>query len=359
MDGEIGLGMVGVGNWGANLLRNFAAQEDARVRWICDVDERMLARRQRTCPGASITKSLDDVLNDPQVNAVVIATPAPEHFSCAWAALEAGKHVFVEKPLTLRACEAERLANAADCRGLKLMVGHLLRHHPVVEYVRRLIDAGELGDIRYAYTQRVNLGIVRSNENAWWSLAPHDISVICYLFDAVPERVSVQGQCFLQPGVEDLAFGMLHFADGRVAHIHVSWLDPYKIRRLTLGGTQKMLAFDDMEAAEKVRLYDKGAHIRQETTSYAEAVQVRSGDVLIPKVDLSEPLQRECRRFIQAIREDGSVLSDGWAGVEVVRILEAGSESLRRAGAPVALEDVAIRRLPQEETPALVGANQE
>ncbi len=359
MGASIGLGMVGVGSWGANLLRNFAAQEDACVRWLCDLEERTLARRRSACPDARTTTSLDDVLQDPDVDAVVIATPASEHFSCAWAALEAGKHVFVEKPLTLRACEAERLADAADRRGLKLMVGHLLRHHPVVEYVRRLVDAGEVGDIRYAYTQRVNLGIVRSSENAWWSLAPHDISVICYLFDAVPERVSVQGRCFLQPGVEDLAFGMLHFADGRVAHIHVSWLDPYKIRRLTLVGTRKMLAFDDMEAAEKVRLYDKGAHVRQETTSYAEVIQVRSGDVLIPKVDLSEPLQRECRRFLQAIREGGSVLSDGWAGVEVVRILEAGSESLRRGGVAVALAEIGPRRAPENQTPILVGANPE
>jgi len=347
MSDQVNVAVVGVGSWGANLLRTVGAMENSRLSWICDRDARTLARRGRAHPDAKTTTRLEDVLADPAVEAVLIATPADAHYDCALAALMADKHVFVEKPLALRSDHAERLVAEADRRNLKLMVGHLLRHHPVVEYLKRLIDRGDLGETRYLYSQRVNLGVVRTNENAWWSLAPHDIAVACYLFDAAPRTVVAQGRCFLQSGVEDVVFGTLHFADGRMAHIHVSWLDPHKIRKITLVGSGKMAAFDDMEATEKLRIYDKGATIKQEFASYAEAVQLRTGDIVIPRIDPVEPLQCECRRFIAAVRENQPVYSDGWDGLNVVRALEAGAESLRSGGIPVELPGADAARAAQ------------
>jgi predicted dehydrogenase len=215
------------------------------------------------------------------------------------------------------------------------MVGHLLEYHPAVEYMKQTVHDGSAGNPLYLYFQRVNLGIVRSAENAWWSLAPHDVSMACYLFDAEPVSVSASGQAYLQEGVEDVVFANLKFADGRMAHIHVSWLDPHKIRKVTLVGSQKMVVFDDMEAAEKVRVYDKGAEVRKGVESYAEAITLRTGDILIPRIPQAEPLRIECSHFIECIEQDRTPRSDGEDGLRVVRVLEAGSESLRRGGDPV------------------------
>ena len=215
------------------------------------------------------------------------------------------------------------------------MVGHLLEYHPAVNFMKDMIAAGEVGDPLYLYFHRVNLGIVRQKENAWWSLAPHDISVACYLFDAEPVSVSASGHAYLQPGVEDVVFANLKFADGRMAHIHVSWLDPHKIRKVTLVGSQKMVVFDDMEAAEKIRVYDKGAEVRS-VDSYVEAITLRTGNILIPKIPGGEPLRTECGHFIDCIINDATPRSDGGDGLRVVKILEAGSASLS-SGQPVSL----------------------
>ena len=241
--------------------------------------------------------------------------------------------------MTTDSHQAAKLVAMAEHRQLKLMVGHLMRHNSVVEYIKRLMDAGEFGDTRYMYSQRVNLGVVRSHENAWWSLAPHDVSVACYLFDDVPEKVSATGQCFINKGVEDVVFASLHYGDGRIAHIHVSWLDPHKTRKMTIVGTEKMADFDDMEATEKLRIYDKGVRLPQSFSTFAEAIQIRTGDILIPKIDLAEPLGRECRRFVNAVLDNEPLYSDGRDGLNVVRILEAGEKSLRNGGVPV---DVAV-----------------
>jgi len=221
-------------------------------------------------------------------------------------------------------------------KGLKLMVGHLLEYHPAVNYMKDAIASGEVGKPLYLCFQRVNLGIVRKAENAWWSLAPHDVSVACYLFDAQPVSVTASGQAYLQPEVEDVVFANLKFADGRMAHIHVSWLDPHKIRKVTLVGSQKMLVFDDMQAAEKIRVYDKGAEIRR-VASYTEAITLRTGDILIPRIQGGEPLRMECQHFVDAIVSDTAVRSDGADGLRVVKVLEAGGQSLRRGGEPVSL----------------------
>ena len=279
----VGVAVVGAGNWGKNLVRNFASLPGAELRYVCDLNERVRQAAAQAYPQTAAIADLNVALADKAVDAVVVAVDAPVHYRIARTALEAGKHTYVEKPLTLSAAEAQELTDLAAARGVKLMVGHLLEYHPAVNYLKAMIARGDVGDPLYLYFQRVNLGIVRSTENAWWSLAPHDVSVACYLFDATPVSISASGQAYLQEGIEDVVFANLKFADGRMAHIHVSWLDPHKIRRVTLVGSHKMVVFDDMDASEKIRIYDKGADVqRKSVESYAEAITLRTGDILIP-----------------------------------------------------------------------------
>ncbi len=333
----IGVAVVGAGNWGKNLVRNFAGLEGVALRRIVDLSEKVRISMASQYPQAKVTAELDDALRDADVEAVVIATDAPLHFELAERVLQAGKHVYVEKPLTLSSEDAARLVELADQKGVKLMVGHLLEYHPAVNHMKQMIADGDVGNPLYLYFQRVNLGIVRKKENAWWSLAPHDISVACYLFDAEPVSVSASGHDYLQDGIEDVVFANLKFADGRMAHIHVSWLDPHKIRKVTLVGSSKMVVFDDMEAAEKIRVYDKGAEMGGSVSSYAEAITLRTGDILIPRIAGGEPLRAEGQHFVDCIRNDQTPRSDGLDGLRVVRALEAGSKSLAAGGQPVEL----------------------
>jgi predicted dehydrogenase len=330
----IGIAVCGAGSWGKNLVRNFAMQSEARLEYVVDLSEKTRAAMAKLYPQAKVTAELADALNDPQVQGVVVAVEAQRHFNVAKRALEAGKHTFVEKPLTLTAADSEELIRLAEARGLKLMVGHILRHHPAVAYMRRMVADGEISPL-YLYTQRVNLGVVRREDNAWWSLAPHDVSIACDLLDAEPVSVSVCGQSYLQPGVEDVCFATVRFAGGRIAHIHVSWLDPHKIRKVTLVGAKKMVVFDDMDAQEKIRIYDKGAEVKEDVDDFAEAITLRIGDIHIPKVASQEPLSLECSHFLEAIRNDTTPLSDGYDGLRVVKVLEAGARSLSLGGAPV------------------------
>jgi len=332
----IGIAVVGAGNWGKNLVRNFASLDGAELKYVCDRSEKARSAMAALYPGVAVAEELDAALGDSEVDAVVVAVDAPAHYKLAKAALQAGKHTYVEKPLTLSTVKAVELAELAEAEGVKLMVGHLLEYHPAVEYMKKMIDTGAVGDPLYLYFQRINLGIVRKAENAWWSLAPHDISVACYLFGAKPVTVSASGHAYLQQGVEDVVFANLKFADGRMAHVHVSWLDPHKIRKVTLVGSEKMVVFDDMDASEKIRVYDKGAVVKS-VNSYVEAITLRTGDVLIPKIPGGEPLRLECQHFIDCIAGDTAPRSDGADGVRVVKALEAGSASLAAGGEPVAL----------------------
>ncbi len=334
------LAQVGVGYWGRNLLRNFAALPGAEVVWACDAREAARADAARRFPALRTTTRFEDVLADDSVEGVVVATETPQHAPLAEAALRAGKHVFVEKPLAQTVAEAERLVALADAGGLRLMVGHLLRHHPAFRLVERLAREGVLGEIRYLYSVRVNLGIVRPDENAFESLAPHDLAVALALIPAAPVALAAHGRAFLQRGVEDVVFATVDFADGALAHLHVSWLDPRKARRLTVVGSRQMAVVDDMEPAEKVRLYDRGADVPEPGdeagyTGHAGAVAVRSGDILLPRVDAAEPLRLECEEFVAAIREGRPPLTDGREGLAVVRLLEAARASLAAGGARV------------------------
>ncbi len=347
----LGIAVCGTGNWGKNLVRNFASQADARLKYVCDLDEHVRQTMARLYSDSVVTDSFERALADPEVDAVAIAADAPHHYRLGKMALEAGKHAFVEKPLTLCASDSEELIQIAERKKLTLMVGHLLEYHPAVNYMKDMVTKGEINP-HYAYFQRVNLGIVRRAENAWWSLAPHDISVACYLFDAEPVRVTASGQSYLQPGIEDVVFASLTFGDGRMAHIHVSWLDPHKMRKVTLVGAKKMVVFDDMSAAEKVRIYDKGADVKHDVDNYADAITMRTGDILIPKVQGGEPLGMECKHFIDSILNSTTPRSDGHDGLRVVRALEAGSRSLALGGVPIDL--VTCEPVDTTEQPVLV-----
>jgi len=336
----LSVAVVGAGYWGKNLVRNFATAKRCSLKYVCDLDEKLLAVQKKSFPFIKTSTKLEDVLGDSEVSAVVIATDVPTHFAVAQKSLQAGKHTYVEKPLTLKASDAKVLIELARAKGLKLMVGHLLEYHPAVTYVKEMVDRGMVGQPYYMYTQRVNLGIVRQDENAWWSLAPHDISVICYLLGSEPVSVAAQGQCFLQKDIEDVVFATVKFEDGKMAHIHCSWLDPHKIRKMTVVGSEKMVVFDDMEASEKVRVCDKGAAIKHDiSTSYAEVISLRFGDIVLPKIPSGEPLSIECKHFIDCVLDGTPIRSDGIDGLRVVRVLEAGQKSLKSNGEPINPED--------------------
>ena len=339
MGSDVGVAVVGAGGWGKNLVRNFAVAKGARLAWCCDLNEGILKRLAPQFPGTRITTRVEEVLASPDVAAVAIATDAPTHYLMARQALEAGKHVYVEKPLTLEARTSRELIRIAEERGRRLMVGHLLLFHPAVEKLESLLASGDLGEIYYMYTQRLNLGVVRKDESAWWSLAPHDVSVILHLFGTEPGTVSARGESYLQPGVQDVVFVNLHFSDRRMAQVHVSWLDPHKMRKMTIVGTKKMVVFDDMEAAEKIKVYDKGANLRPDYASYNEAIMLRQGDIYLPRVDMAEPLARECQHFIDCVREDRVPKTSGEDGLRVVRVLEAAQQSIEEGGRPVTLDE--------------------
>ncbi|HZC31622.1 MAG TPA: Gfo/Idh/MocA family oxidoreductase [Gaiellaceae bacterium] len=317
------IGVAGLGYWGPNLARNFA--ELGALSWLCDVDEEHRATFAARYPAVRSTGSFADLLEADDVKAVVIATPVPTHYDLARQALEAGKHVLVEKPPAMRASEIDELVALADERDLVLMPGHLLLYHPGVRKLKELIDSGDLGDVLCVYGNRQNLGIVRTNENALWSLGVHDLSVILYLLDEEPSECTAHGRDFLTPGVEDVVFCYLRFPSGKIAHMHLSWLDPHKMRKITVVGREKMVVFDDMELERKVTVYEKGPWKRAD--SYGEW-QTRSGDISIPKIPTDEPLKLECQEFLRLVAGEGDRRKVAEDGARVVRALERLTESL-------------------------------
>jgi predicted dehydrogenase len=317
------VGQAGLGYWGRNLARNFDDLTD--LRRLCDASEERRAEFAERYPDATVTGDFDELLAADDVDAVVIATPVPTHYPLARAALEAGKHVFVEKPPAMRATEMEDLIGLAEARGLVLMPGHLLLYHPAVQKLKELIDAGELGEVLVVYGNRQNLGKIRKDENALWSLGVHDLSVIQYLISEEIVEAAAHGHAFLNEGVEDVVFCYLRFASGKIAHMHLSWLDPHKMRRLTVVGRDKMAVFDDMELDHKITVYDQAPE--QPSDTYGEW-RTRTGDTFSPKLSNSEPLKLECQHFVRLVQEgwDGREMRDG---LEVVRTLELLTESLR------------------------------
>jgi predicted dehydrogenase len=334
----ITVAVVGVGGWGKNLARNYHEIPDCRLKYVCDLSQPRLDALAPQLPGTIMTTDFAAVLRDPEIHAVVIATPAPSHYALCKQALQHGKDVYVEKPFVLEVAQAEELIELAELKDRILMVGHLLEYHPVVNRLRELIRSNELGDIYYVYSQRLNLGTVRTDENALWNFAPHDVSSILYLLDAEPTDVSARGQCYLRRGVEDVVFMTMNFNDRSMAHVHVSWLDPHKIRKLIVVGSKKMAVFDDIEGTEKLRIYDKGAAQGADYDTFAEYVTLRFGDIVIPYVKVGEPLRLECQHFLDSIRTRTPPKSDGYDGLRVVKVLDAAQRSLRNNGQPTMLD---------------------
>jgi len=319
------IGVVGVGYWGPNLARNFAALPNCELRWLCDASEDAREKLAPSFPGVRATGSLDDLLNDPELDAVALATPVPTHAALAVRVAEAGKHCFVEKPLATTAVEAEQAVAAAERAGRILMVGHLLEYHPAVDRLKELIDGGELGELYYVYGNRLNLGKLRAEENALWSLGAHDVSVILHLIGEEPVECTAHGESYVREGVQDVVFCYLRFPSGILAHLHLSWLDPHKERRLTVVGARRMATFDDMLLDGKLTVYDKG--FDQDAHSWGEYI-ARSGESSSPQIANAEPLRIECAHFIRCIRDGSTPRSDGHSGLRVVRVLERLQQSL-------------------------------
>lgn len=322
------VGVVGLGYWGPNLARNFHGLTDAELVWCCDASEAARARVAPMVPGARMTDRLEDLLEDESLDAIVLATPVPTHGDLAVKVLEAGKHCFVEKPLAQSVADAERAVQAAERAGRTLMVGHLLEYHPGIAKLKRLADDGELGDIRYLYGNRLNLGQLRADENALWSLGAHDVSVLLHLVDEEPYEVSARGESYMREGVEDVVFCFLRFPSGVAAHLHLSWLDPHKERRFTIVGSKRMATFDDMAIEGKLTVYDKG--FDEDASSYGEYIS-RSGDIYCPRIPNVEPLRLECEHFVSSIRDGIAPRSDGHSGLRVVRVLEQLQQELERS----------------------------
>jgi predicted dehydrogenase len=331
------LGVVGAGNWGRNHVRTAAGLADAELVAVCDTDPKTRERITRQYPGTLVTDDVAALLE--RADAVIVASPAGTHAAVARRCIEAGKPCLVEKPFALTVRDAEGVAALAAQRKVPVVAGHLLVFHPAVERLRTLVQGGELGKIFYLYGLRVNLGQVRQDENALWSFGPHDVSVALHVLGDLPVRVAAQGKSYLQPKIEDVVFLTMEFASGVLAHVQLSWLDPHKVRRLTVVGAKQMVVFDDMEPREKLRVYDKGVDRPPEYGSFGESLAIREGDIFIPRIPNVEPLAAELAHFVRVARgaEPPRAGAGAEDGVRVVRVLEAASRSLTRGGAPEAL----------------------
>jgi predicted dehydrogenase len=332
------LAQIGIGAWGKNHLRNFSKLSGCRVKACCDRNKSVLHQIATDYKNEiKCTTEPDDIFSDSQIDAVVIATLPDTHCDMAIRAIESGKHVFIEKPLAMSVKEGLQIKKAVLKHKKICMVGHILLYHPAVVTLKKYVDDGYLGDLCYIYTTRVNLGQVRKEENALWSLTSHDISVIMHLLGKHPQSVSAAGEAYLRKNVHDVVFVNLNFRDNVMAHVHASWLDPHKIRQFTVVGSKRMAVFDDMNSAEKLRIYDKGVDKVIDENSYEAFLTLRSGDILVPKIDMEEPLKLECQEFIDCVRHGRTPLADVDNGIEVLKVLEAAQRSLDNDGMKVPL----------------------
>lgn len=322
------VGIIGCGYWGPNLVRNFVELPDADVVAVADLSAERLASIGARYPQIALTKDYADFF-EMGLDAAVVATPPPTHFAIARDCLEHDLHTLIEKPMTLNSLDAERLVDLAEQRDLRLMVGHTFEYNPAVQALKQIIDRGELGRVYYIDAVRVNLGLFQNYLNVLWDLAPHDLSIIRYLLGAEPTHVQACGAACIFANIHDLAYLYLEFPEGLIAHVHVSWVDPCKVRRITIVGSQKMAVYDDVEPTEKIRIYDKGVEKPPYTHTLNEFhLSYRSGDVVIPCIRSTEPLRAECQHFVEAIRTRAVPNSSGRDGLQVVRILEAAQQSL-------------------------------
>jgi len=325
------IGLIGVGYWGPNIARSFELTGGAEIRWICDLDPERLQRMVEKHPRAEPTTDFADLLADSELDAVAISTPTVTHFDIARRALEAGKHVLVEKPITRTAAQAEQLIGLAAGNGLTLMVGHVFEYNETIRALKARIDDGELGSIYYIDFERTNLGPVRTDVNALMDLASHDISIMCYLMGSSPSTVTARGRSYLNPGIEDTVFATFGFDNGTLAHVHASWLNPRKVRQITVVGSKKMAVCDDLDLKQPIQIFDK--HIAEPDelpdTYLDYKTVIVEGETTIPKIVLNQPLLTECQHFIDCIRTGRTPQSDGASGLRVARALEAAMESMK------------------------------
>jgi len=335
----ISVALIGVGRWGPNLLRNFIAMQDVSVEMACDVDEKRLVQVEKRFPSIRRTTRPEDIIRNASLDCVVIATPLATHFQLALEALRAGHHVLVEKPLACSSSECEQLIAAAEKAERILFVGHTFKYNAGIRAAKEYIDRGELGELYLIDANRTNLGPVRYDANALWDLAAHDISIFSYWVGENPQEVSARGGCYLNRGIEDVVYATLGYGGGVIAHVHASWLNPRKVREITVVGEKKMLVWNDMNLSEPIRIYDRG-FVRDE--SYHDTfgdfrLSIREGEVVIPAIRLNEPLMAECEHFIECVRTGARPLTDGLDGLNVVRVLEAATQSMRSQSTAVTL----------------------
>jgi predicted dehydrogenase len=332
------IGVIGCGYWGPNLIRNFINLKDAHVKTCSDLDEKRLSHMKQLYPSLLTTTDYREVIRDEEIEAVVIATPVSTHFRIALESLEAGKHVFCEKPLTDSVGDGVRLIDLADERGLVLMVGHTFVYTAAVNKIKDLINGGELGDVYYISTARVNLGLFQEDINVVWDLAPHDVSIMNYILGSRPDTVSAVGHSYIQPGIEDVSFVTLRYPGSILANLHVSWLNPNKIRSTTVVGSRKMLVYDDISSLEKIRIYDKGVDMIPHYDTFGEfQLSYRYGDIHIPKLDDAEPLKIECQHFLDCVG-GAPPRSSGRHGLEVLLVLDAIDRSMKEGGSEITID---------------------
>jgi predicted dehydrogenase len=329
---HINVGVIGYGYWGPNLVRNFVELPDSEVIIVADLNENRLSQVKARYPTVSTTQNYTDLFSL-GLDAVVIASPPATHFRFAWECLEQGLHVLVEKPLTLDSHQAEDLVMLAETNDRILMVGHTFEYNPAVHALKKLVESGDLGDIHYIDAARLNLGLFQPDLNVLWDLAPHDISILCYLLGKTPESISAQGKACVFDNIHDVVYINMVFPGDILAHVHISWLDPCKVRRITVVGSKKMAVYNDVSTLEMIKVYDKGVEAPQYTNNFGEFhCSYRYGDVLIPNIQFIEPLRLECQHFLHCIANHQKPRSCGEDGLNVVRVLEAAQRSLVNSG---------------------------
>lgn len=359
----IKIGVIGCGYWGPNLVRNFRALPDCSLKMMSDLSEQRLAHLKTLYPEVEGVTDFRHLLNGSGLDAIVVATAVNSHFSLAKASLTAGKHTFIEKPMALSSAECEELIDIAQRNGLVLMVGHTFLYSPAVKKIKEIVEFGDIGEIRYICARRLNLGLFQKDINVAWDLAPHDISIALYIMGEMPVMVNCRGSAHVTPGIEDVTSMCLTFPKQRTAIIHSSWLDPRKVREMTIVGSRRMIVYDDVTPLEKIRIFDARVERPPHYDTFAEFhYAYHYGDMYAPYIKQEEPLKSECQHFLDCIRDGTEPLTDGQQGLDLVRILEASSESLKRNGAPIALVDRRkntdrIVPVVHEDVAALVSSN--
>lgn len=334
---KINIGIIGCGHWGPNYLRNFSLMPEANVCWVSDLNSKRLVHIKQLHPAVKTTKDYKKIISDTSIDAVVIATPTVTHYDIARECLDSGKHILVEKPLSVNLKDARELVALAEKKKRILMVGHTFEYNPAINKMKEFIKNGRLGKVYYLYSTRTNLGPLRNDVNALWDLAPHDISIFSYLLEGQPLKVSAHGAGFLQKGIEDIVFITLYYPHNMLVGIHVSWLNPRKVREITVVGSKRMLVFDDLNSVSPLSLYNKGVIRKPYPLPYYNSFRefkliIREGKITIPKIKMKEPLQIECRHFLRCLMRGQEPQSNGRVGLNVVKVLEAIQSSLKDNG---------------------------